>query len=136
MTQLAPASRTRQLRAHDINDRRGCNGPGRLGNRDLAWTGAGDSELAVAGTMGGSKLALECMVTLCPAGPEAEREFCGPINDGSDRVDYEMAREYLARRVLLPNSPATVTPRNDWFVRLGHITAFTYSPMPCYGTAP
>jgi hypothetical protein len=35
------------------------------------------------------------MVTLCPAGPEAEREFCSPINDGSDRE----AREYLARRV-------------------------------------
>ena len=39
------------------------------------------------------------MATLCLAGPEAEREFCGPITDGSDRVDYEMAREYLARRI-------------------------------------
>jgi hypothetical protein len=35
-------------------------------------------------------------------GPEAEREFCGPINDGSDRVDYEMARQYLARCVANP----------------------------------
>ncbi len=39
------------------------------------------------------------MVTLCLAGPEAEKEFCGPITDNSDRVDYEMAREYLARQL-------------------------------------
>ena len=49
---------------------------------------------------GGSKL--ECMLTLCLAGPEAEGKFCCSINDGSDRVDYEMAREYLARRVANP----------------------------------
>jgi hypothetical protein len=42
------------------------------------------------------------MVTLCLAGPEAERKFRCSINDGSDRVDYEMAREYLARRVATP----------------------------------
>ena len=42
---------------------------------------------------------LECMVTLCLAGPAAEREFCGPITDNSDRVDYEMARAYLARQL-------------------------------------
>ena len=40
---------------------------------------------------------LECMVTLCLSGPEAEREFCGPISDDSDAVDYQMAYEYLAR---------------------------------------
>jgi hypothetical protein len=45
---------------------------------------------------------LECMVTLCLSGPEAEKEFCGPISDDSDRVDYEMAREYLARCVANP----------------------------------
>jgi hypothetical protein len=45
---------------------------------------------------------LECMVTLCPAGPEAEKEFCGTITDGGDRTDYEMAREYLARSVANP----------------------------------
>ena len=39
------------------------------------------------------------MVTLCLAGPEAEREFCGTISDDSDRVDYEMARDYLARQL-------------------------------------
>ena len=41
---------------------------------------------------------LECMVTLCLAGPEAEREFCGSISDDSDRTDYEMARDYLSRQ--------------------------------------
>ena len=46
-----------------------------------------------------ANLALECMVTLCHAGPEAEREFCGPITDNSDRVDYEMAYAYLARQL-------------------------------------
>jgi hypothetical protein len=43
-------------------------------------------------------LALECIVTMCLAGPAAEELFCGPIADGSDRADYEMARYYLARR--------------------------------------
>ena len=47
-------------------------------------------------------MALERMVTLCLAGPEAERKFCCSINDGSDRVDYEMARQYLARCVANP----------------------------------
>jgi hypothetical protein len=39
------------------------------------------------------------MVTLCLAGPAAEKLFCGPIPDNSDRVDQQMAREYLARIV-------------------------------------
>jgi hypothetical protein len=34
------------------------------------------------------------------AGPEAEREYCGPITDNSDRVDYQMAYEYLARQLI------------------------------------
>jgi hypothetical protein len=42
---------------------------------------------------------LECMVTLCLSGPEAEREFCGAITDNSDRIDHEMARDYLARQL-------------------------------------
>jgi hypothetical protein len=46
-----------------------------------------------------ANLALECMVTLCLSGPEAEKEFCGPISDNSDRVDYQMAYEYLARQL-------------------------------------
>jgi hypothetical protein len=37
-------------------------------------------------------------VTMCLAGPAAEEVFCGPIADGSDRADYEMAKHYLARR--------------------------------------
>jgi hypothetical protein len=41
---------------------------------------------------------LECMTTFCLAGPAAEELFCGAITDGSDQVDYEMARTYLARR--------------------------------------
>jgi hypothetical protein len=43
-------------------------------------------------------IGLECMTTLCLAGPAAEEFFCGPITDGSDRIDIEMARRYLARR--------------------------------------
>jgi hypothetical protein len=35
---------------------------------------------------------------MCLAGPAAEEFFVGPINDGSDRTDHEMARYYLARR--------------------------------------
>jgi hypothetical protein len=31
-------------------------------------------------------------------GPAAETLFCGPITDGTDQVDIEMAHEYLARR--------------------------------------
>ncbi len=41
---------------------------------------------------------LECMVTLCLAGPAAEQYFCGPITDGSDQIDRAMARDYLAGR--------------------------------------
>ena len=58
-----------------------------------------------------ANLALECMVTLCLAGPKAEREFCGPLNDGSDRVDHAMAREYLARRIANPLQPVAKTRR-------------------------
>jgi hypothetical protein len=43
-------------------------------------------------------LALACLVTMCMAGPAAEEIFCGPIEDGTDRADYEMARHYLARQ--------------------------------------
>jgi hypothetical protein len=41
---------------------------------------------------------LECMATLCLAGPAAEAYFCGSIQDGADRIDIDMARQYLARR--------------------------------------
>ena len=51
------------------------------------------------------------MVTLCLAGPEAERDFCGPITDGSDQTDYAMAREYLARCVANPLQAAAELAR-------------------------
>ena len=35
----------------------------------------------------------------CLCGPEAEKEFCGAITDGSDKTDYEMAHEYLTREL-------------------------------------
>jgi hypothetical protein len=54
---------------------------------------------------------LECIVTLCLAGPEAEREFCGPITDGSDRTDYDMARGYLARQFEPLRAAAAAMPR-------------------------
>ena len=38
------------------------------------------------------------MTTLCLAGPASEEFFCGKIEDGSDRIDIEMARTYLAQR--------------------------------------
>jgi hypothetical protein len=38
------------------------------------------------------------MATLCLAGPAAEAYFCGSIEDGADRIDIDMARQYLARR--------------------------------------
>jgi hypothetical protein len=41
-------------------------------------------------------MALAHMVTLCLSGPAAEVAYVGPINDGSDHVDYEMARHYLS----------------------------------------
>jgi len=41
---------------------------------------------------------LECLVTMCLAGPMAEVMACGPITDGGDQTDYQMARDYLARR--------------------------------------
>jgi hypothetical protein len=42
---------------------------------------------------------LECMATLCLAGPAAEEYFCGSIEDGADRTDIEMAQRYLAQRL-------------------------------------
>jgi ATP-dependent Zn protease len=44
-----------------------------------------------------SGIGLECMVTMCLAGGAAEEYFCGAIN-GSDRIDIEMAKRYLARQ--------------------------------------
>lgn len=39
---------------------------------------------------------VECLVTVCLAGPAAEEMLCGPIADGGEREDLEMARAYCA----------------------------------------
>jgi hypothetical protein len=80
-----------------------------------------------------ANLALECMVTLCLAGPEAEREFCGPITESSDRVDYEMAHEYLARQLNPLQVGAEFSRYRDAAQRL--VRAFGCSPTPCCGVA-
>ncbi len=71
---------------------------------------------------------LEALVTLCLAGPEAEEEFCGPINDDSDRADYEMARGYLARQFEPLRAAAELVrcrmPHNAWSARRGRKHAF------------
>ncbi len=54
---------------------------------------------------------LEAIVTLCLSGPEAEREFCGPITDNNDYTDYQMARGYLADRVPNPLQAAAELAR-------------------------
>ena len=47
-------------------------------------------------------LGLETIVTMCLCGPAAETLFRGPIEDGSDSGDLQMAREYLARAIANP----------------------------------
>ncbi len=37
------------------------------------------------------------LVTLCICGAKAEALICGLIEDGSDLIDLQMARNYLAR---------------------------------------
>jgi hypothetical protein len=46
-----------------------------------------------------ANLGLECLCVLYLSGPEAEKEFCGTITDDSDRVNYQMAYEFLARQL-------------------------------------
>ena len=80
------------------------------------------------------------MVTLCLSGPEAEREFCGPISDNSDRVDYEMAREYLARQLNPLQVGVELVRFRDAAQRLvrsalGRSNAFVCSPMRCCAVA-
>jgi hypothetical protein len=41
---------------------------------------------------------VEVMSVLALSGPAAEREYVGPITDGSDATDIAMAREYLSQR--------------------------------------
>ena len=52
--------------------------------------------------IGERDLGLETIVTMCLCGPAAETLFRGPIEDGSDSGDLQMAREYLARAIANP----------------------------------
>jgi hypothetical protein len=61
---------------------------------------------------------LECMTVLCLAGPEAERELCGPITDGSDQTDYQMAYEYLSRQLNPLHAAAELVRYRDAAQRL------------------
>jgi hypothetical protein len=61
---------------------------------------------------------LECMATLCLAGPAAEDYFCGSIEDGADRIDIDMARKYLARRFEPLRIAAEIARLRDAAVRL------------------
>ena len=49
-----------------------------------------DRRAAPDRTLGGELLAV-----MCRSGPAAEELICGPIDDGSDRIDQQMARRYL-----------------------------------------
>jgi hypothetical protein len=49
---------------------------------------------------------LEIMATLCLCGPASEEFFVGKFEDGSDRGDYQMARECLARQFDAPKADA------------------------------
>jgi hypothetical protein len=40
-------------------------------------------------------LGIEPLCLVCLSGPAAEQVFCGPITDGADQVDIEMAGGYL-----------------------------------------
>jgi hypothetical protein len=43
-------------------------------------------------------LACESLLTFLLAGPEAEKEYCGAVDDGGNRIDYDHARRELARQ--------------------------------------
>ena len=47
-------------------------------------------------------LGVEAMVVLCLSGPAAEEMFCGPITDGGDEPDLQMAREQVSRAIADP----------------------------------
>ena len=47
-------------------------------------------------------LGVEAMVVLCSSGPAAEEMFCGPITDGGDEPDLQMAREQVSRAIADP----------------------------------
>ena len=66
--------------------------------------------------------------------------FCGPITDNSDRVDYQMARDYLARHIANPLQAAAELVRfRDAAQRLVRSPwaqhALSRLPTLCCGTA-
>ena len=83
---------------------------------------------------------LECMVTLCLGRTRSGKRVLRPHHRRQrPRRLRNGPREYLAaasptRCKPRPNSPATVTPRNGWCVRLGHSNVFGCSPTLCSGT--
>jgi hypothetical protein len=78
---------------------------------------------------------LECMATLCLAGPAAEAYFCGSIEDGADRIDIDMARQYLARRFHPLRIAAEIARLRDAADRLMR-TPQRRSPPRCWSAAP
>jgi hypothetical protein len=69
-----------------------------------------EAALTARALSGGSKLGAGMYGDALSCWPRREREFCGPITDGSDRADYEMARDYLARQIANLASNQIVTP--------------------------
>jgi hypothetical protein len=67
------------------------------------------------------------MVTLCLAGSAAEKQFCGSIDDGGDRADYDMARAYLARQSVASRGRPSALPRRRATLGAEHVGTGTYS---------
>ena len=58
----------------------------------------------------------------------AEELFCGSISDDSDRIDYEMARDYLARSIANPLQAAAELAR--YLRRCATLGAFAMGAAP------
>ncbi len=58
------------------------------------------------------------MVVLALAGPESEKEFCGPASDDGDQLDYEMAQEYGPHDRQPPHAAAELIRYRDAAQRL------------------
>jgi hypothetical protein len=82
---------------------------------------------------------LETLPVLCLCGPAAEECFCGPIKDGSDATDEQMARQYLADQFdpcpSMSRLSGVATQQGVWFVRSGRRRGSSRSPMHCSATA-
>jgi hypothetical protein len=58
-------------------------------------------------------IGLECLVTMCLAGPVGEKLFCGSPDDASGQIDYDMARHYLSDRYDLLQVEAEIVRFRD-----------------------